>query len=202
MASVTLYGFAPSTYVRTARLCLEEKGVDYSLEEPANGPAHPFGKIPSLKHGDFTLFETLAIGRYVDEAFDGPALQPDDPATRATMTQWSSILLDYIYGTVVRGLVIPRLVHARQGKPVDEEAIRTNLPKVAKHLEVLDGGVAASDYFAGAAPSIADWLIEPVITYVSFTPEGKDLLAKTPSLSTWHGRMAGRNSFKATLPEM
>ncbi len=32
MSDIVVYGFAPSTFVRTARLALEEKGVDYELE--------------------------------------------------------------------------------------------------------------------------------------------------------------------------
>lgn len=202
MATITLYGSAPSTYVRSARMFCEEKGVDHALEEPANGPPHPFGKIPVMKHGDLTLYETAAIGRYVDEAFDGPALQPADAAGRAAMTQWMSVLVDYVYGTVVRGLVIPRLVHARQGKPVDEDAIRETVPAIAKHLAILDTGLDGQDHFAGGAPTLADWLIEPVITYVKFTPEGENLLAETPNLAAWHERMASRPSFAATLPEM
>jgi len=202
MSDLTIYGFAPSTYVRSARLFCEEKGVDHALEDPGNGPDHPFAKMPTMKHGDVALYETVAIGRYIDEAFDGPNLQPADAVGRALMTQWMSALADYVYGTVVRGLVIPRLVHARQGKPVDENAIKENLPAVARHLAVLDTGLRGQQHFAGDAPTLADWLIEPVITYVKFTPEGSELLAETPNLAAWHGRMASRPSFKATLPDM
>ena len=32
-----------------------------------------------MRHGDFTLYETSAIMRYVDEAFDGPRAPPTEP---------------------------------------------------------------------------------------------------------------------------
>jgi len=201
MATVTVYGSPPSTYTRSARMFCEEKGIDHALEAPGGDAAHPFGKIPTFRHGDVTLYETTAIGRYVDEAFDGPALQPADPAGRAMMTQWMSVLVDYVYDTVVRGLVIPRLVNPRMDKPVDEDAIKANLPNIATHLGILDQGLAASDYFAGDAPSLADWLIEPVITYVTFTPEGGELMGNAPHVAAWQGRMAARPSFKATMPD-
>jgi hypothetical protein len=62
-----VYGAAYSTYVRTVRLTLEEKGVSYDLVEvdvfAAGGASveylkiNPFGRIPSFEHGDFRMYE-------------------------------------------------------------------------------------------------------------------------------------------------
>ena len=38
---------------------------------------HPFQKIPTLDHGDFRLYETHAILRYLDRVCVGPALVPE-----------------------------------------------------------------------------------------------------------------------------
>jgi glutathione S-transferase len=88
--AVTLHGPAYSTYTRTIRLVLEEKGVDYELNEvdllsgqnhaPDHLERHPWGKVPAFEHDGFRLFETFAIGRYVDEAFPGPGA--DDAVLR------------------------------------------------------------------------------------------------------------------------
>ena len=90
---VIVFGAAYSVYVRIVRLALEEKGVPYRLEEidifaeggpPADYLArHPFARIPAFEHEGFCLFEAAAITRYVDEAFDGPALMPQDAKMRA-----------------------------------------------------------------------------------------------------------------------
>src|SRR5918994_5343444 len=74
MADVTLYGIPISTYVRSVRMALAEKGVSYDLVEgwadhPEIAKRQPFGKIPAFRHGDFELYEAFAIARYVDEAF-------------------------------------------------------------------------------------------------------------------------------------
>jgi glutathione S-transferase len=93
VAAVALYGLGRSVYTRIARLALEEKGVGYTLEEveifgpdgapPEHLERHPFGRIPALEHAGFVLYETVAITRYIDEAFAGPRLQPEDVIARA-----------------------------------------------------------------------------------------------------------------------
>ena len=64
MSDVIVYGFAPSTYVRTARLALEEKGVAHELSPVEFGSdahlmLHPFARIPAFAHGDVRLYETM-----------------------------------------------------------------------------------------------------------------------------------------------
>ena len=71
MTTVTIFGFPQSTFVRTVRMTCEEKGVPYSLESVEWGAAshrtrHPFLRIPAFQHGNFALYESLAIARYVD----------------------------------------------------------------------------------------------------------------------------------------
>ena len=119
MAKPVLHGPGYSTYVRTARLALEEKGVEYDLNEInfiADGipddqlARHPFGKVPALSHDDFEVYEPVAIARYIDEAFDGPALQPSGAADRARMTQVCAILDSYTYPTAITGVFIQRAV--------------------------------------------------------------------------------------------
>ncbi|HLK82273.1 MAG TPA: glutathione S-transferase N-terminal domain-containing protein [Xanthobacteraceae bacterium] len=79
MSSVEIIGFAPSTYVRAARMVCEEKASPYELKaSPPHSPEvaaiHPFGKIPVMRHGDFALCESKAIATYLDLAFPGPLL--------------------------------------------------------------------------------------------------------------------------------
>ena len=84
MTKPEIIGSSRSSYTRVARMVCEEKGIDYTLTETLLGSPevcaiHPFGKMPVLRHGDFTLFESKAIASYLDAAFPGPALTPTDP---------------------------------------------------------------------------------------------------------------------------
>ena len=207
MGTITIYGLPKSTYVRSARMACEEKGVDYGLENielesEALRELHPFKKIPAMQHGDFILYETAAIGRYVDEAFDGPALQPADVKDHARMEQWVTVIVDYVYQAMIRELIFPRVVIPMRGGEPDEDMIKAAIPKIDHQLGVFDKTLAQTDYLAGAGVSLADLLLLPILFYVKNTPEGGAAMNKVPAVGAWFERMAGRPSFAATLPPM
>ena len=211
MAKPVLHGPGYSTYVRTARLALEEKGVDYDLNEInfiADGipddhlARHPFGKVPALSHGDFEVYETVAIARYIDEAFDGPALQPSDAAGRARMTQVSAILDSYTYPTAITGVFIQRAVMPMIGGETDKAAISAALPEAAKAMGVLNEMLGERDYLVGDGLTIADLHLVPIYDYFRQTPEGEGVLAETPALRRWWDTMSQRASVNATTPKL
>jgi glutathione S-transferase len=43
----------------------------------------PSGRVPALRHGDVTVWDSLAICEYLDESFPNFELWPKDPAARA-----------------------------------------------------------------------------------------------------------------------
>lgn len=207
MADVVLHGFPPSTYMRTARLAAEEKGVPYTIASiefgsDAHRAVHPFLKMPAMTHGKVHLFETFAIARYFDEGFDGPALQPSDTVQRAVMTQWVSAFIDYMYGTIVHGLIMPRLVFPQRGQPVDEAALKENLPNIDRQLALIEQALGEHAYIAGPDVSLADFFFAPPLAYLTVIPEGSDALKKCPKISAWQEKMAARQSFDATQPQL
>jgi glutathione S-transferase len=81
MAVLEIIGAPGSPYVWTVRIACEEKGVDHELKperphSPEVAAIHPLGKVPVMRHGDFTLCESKAITTYIDRTFDGPKLIP------------------------------------------------------------------------------------------------------------------------------
>jgi glutathione S-transferase len=205
MAEIVLHGFALSTYVRTARLACHEKGVAYELDpielgSPDLAKHHPFAKIPSLDHGDFHLYETEAICRYIDEGFPGPALQPSEVKARARMTQWINVVNAYCYRSMIGDIVIERLIAPQMGRAADEAKVAGAVPAVKHQLELLDRALAQSSYLAGGALSLADLFLVPLVFYLGLTPEGQRLLPEAPRVGQWHERMAARPSYAATKP--
>jgi len=194
MSDVTLYGLAPSTYVRTAMMALESKGVAYTLDpvefrSDAHRALHPFGKIPSLRHGDVLLYETLAITTYVDEVFNGPALHPDSAAERARMMQWISVINGYLYDSLITRCVAERFVKPMRGQETDEMTITAARPDMVAHLDITDAALARTGWLAGDGQSLADMFLAPILFYFAATPEGKEMLPERANLMRWQDAM-------------
>lgn len=206
---VTLFGAAYSVYVRIARLALEEKGVPYRLVEvdifAEGGPPadylerHPFARIPAFEHDDFKLFETAAIARYVDDAFDGPPLMPPDPKSRARVNQITGFLDSYAYRAMVWDVFVERVSVPREGGVSDEEKVAAGLRSAGTCLAVLKGFMGENDYLVGSQLTLADLHAAPMITYFRQAPEGAEALSCHPTLAKWWERLAERPSLKAVL---
>jgi len=199
MSDVKILGLPPSSYVRTARMICAAKGITHELEpvdfrSAAYRDLHPFAKMPVLQHGDVTLYETLAIGSYIDETFEGPALQPDTPLGKAKMLQWISATNDYIYDSIVGGCVSERFVKPMRGLEPDEAKIAAAVPAIAHQLDVIAAGLE-HDYLCGAKVSLADLTLAPVIAYLAATPEGEDLLPARPQVTDWMAHMREQPDF-------
>jgi len=207
MADAILYGSPLSNFVRSARLAFEEKGVGYTLEpadikDPAYRRLHPFARMPALRHGEFRLCESFAIMRYVDEAFDGPSLQPADPRARAHMTQWVSAFSDYFVAVIGRRVIAECYASFLFNRPTDEATIEAALPDARVQLGVLDGVLAEHRYLAGDWLSLADLMYFPELFYVVITPRTATLLPSFKHLHRWYQEMSARPAAQATIPPM
>lgn len=205
MSKPTIFGFPQSTYVRTARLALAEKGVRYDLvptgfSSEHLADLHPFRRIPAFRHDTLTLFETTAICRYIDDAFSGPALSPADVIERARMEQWISVINAYLDPSAIRVLVIERITRPLQNQIPDEErCLAAKLPTDLA-LSVLDHALDDADFLAGDTVSLADFFLLPILYYLRQIPEGMELLPAHTNLNSWYGRMEIRPSFDSTQP--
>jgi len=208
MPTVTLYGLERSVYTRIARLALEEKGIAYALNEveifgPQGVPSdhlarHPFGRIPVLEHRGFWLYETSAITRYVDEAFVGPPLQPEDPRLRARINQVIGLLDAYAYRPMVWGVFVERVRVPQAGGTADEAKIAAALDAARTCLDALDAIVTCKPYLVAPTISLADVHAYPMLRYLALAPEGAALLAERPLLSRWLEKIGARPSAQRT----
>jgi len=208
MTDIKLLGLSISVYTRIARLALEEKGIDYELEEvdifADSGPPvdylalNPFGSIPSLQHGDFVLYETSAITRYIDEIAPTADLQPSTPVERARMNQIIGMLDSYCYRPMVWDVYVQRIVIPAGGGEADEARITTALAGLRTLLEQLHQWRGERGFLVGQALSLADLHLYPMLSYFTETAEGVTMLAAFPGLQQWMRLMQLRHSVRAT----
>ncbi|HEY7639373.1 MAG TPA: glutathione S-transferase family protein [Steroidobacteraceae bacterium] len=208
MSDPILHGLSRSAYTRIARLALEEKGVRYTFEEveifaPGGVPAEhlgrqPFGRIPTFAHDGFMLYETGAITRYVDEAFTGTHLQPQEPRARARMNQVIGIIDSYAYRPMIWGVFAARVVAPEEGREPDEKLVAEALVKSRTCCRALDEILGSNRYFTGAELTLADLHALPILLYFAMTPEGRETLSEYPRLCAWLDFAAARPSVQRT----
>ncbi len=200
---VTIYGPTISTFVRIVSIAAEEKGLSWQvIPTPARSAEqrerHPFQRAPAVEIGGEKLFETDAITRYIDEAFDGAALQPKTPRERAEMQKWISVMQHYYFPTTEMGLVAPRLLAPAQGVPVDEKLVERAIPTISYQMAIADAHLSQYTFFAADQPCLADFYQQVCWWAVWLTPEGRALITQYANLKRWLGFMMNRSSAKQT----
>lgn len=209
--AIELHGYQYSVYSWIARLALHEKGKAFDWIEvnpfaedvPASYLAiHPFKRVPALIHASFVVYETGAITRYVDEAFEGPRLQPEEPRDRARCNQIISIVDSYAYWPLVRQVFSHGVFRPMMKLQADEKEFQSGLEAAPRILSALEDAAGGGRYLCGNDISLADIHLAPMIGYFARAPEGKDLLQKQLRLSAWWADFSKRAAFVATSPRL
>jgi glutathione S-transferase len=207
--ALVLHGYRYSVYVRIVRLVLAERDLAYeqvdvnpfAAEVPGDYLAlHPFGRVPTLVHDGFVLYETGAITRYLDRAFPGAALQAADPKRVARMDQIMGVVDAYAYWPLVRQVFVHDVVRPHMGMAGDAAELEKGLAASAKALDALETLVAAEPWLTGPDISLADFHLGAMLACFAQSPRGAALLADRPRLSAWWGRLKERPSIAATYP--
>ena len=186
-----LVSFVLCPYVQRAAIVLREKGVAHEvtyidLDDPPDWfhRISPFGKVPLLRVGDQTVFESSIICEYLDEVHS-PRLHPDDPLQRARHRAWgefgASLLVDQYELATAK-------TEGRYRDKVD--ALRGKLGR-------LDGELAPEGpFFSGAAFRLVDATFAPFFTrhviLASLRPELGLLLH--PRTADWAQALLERRS--------
>ena len=158
-----LWGRANSVNVQKVLWCLDELNVACEridagmrfghVDEPAYRAKNPNGRVPTLEHDGFVLWESNAILRYLCLAFAGEALYPAAPRVRGGLERW----LDWVLSTLqpAERIVFWGMVRA----PVEERdmaALQAASDAVATQWAIVDRHLDGRTFLEGDAMSIAD----------------------------------------------
>jgi len=196
-----------SPFARSVLATLEEKSAPYrlapvlpaTLRAPQHLGRHPFGRVPVLEHGDFRLYETQAILRYLDRIVPQPALTPADARRAARMDQLMNLNDWYLFQGVANVIAFQRVVGPRlMGRTPDEAAIAAVIPRARVVFDELAALLGAQPYFAGERLTLADLLLAPQLDFMQQTPEWETLTGAHANLREWLQRMSLRPSMVAT----
>jgi glutathione S-transferase len=217
LTEIELHGPANSTFVCAARVALEEKGVLYHMIEPDILQSRGFrmqdllrylaAQQPRLVVDDFSLFDCDSILRYVDEAHDGPALQPKDPKTRAQMVELQGIIRDYLHPTAIGKIATQRLFAPFLGTAPDLKIVEEAMTPLTDALTAIEqisvsahNGSNDAEMLLGAQVTLADIALMPIAAYLTMTPEGQTAIAASRRLSRWWLSVSRRPSLARSWP--
>jgi glutathione S-transferase len=144
------------------------------VDTPAYRALNPNGRVPTIEDGDFVLWESNSIMRYLCMKYGGEDFYPADPATRGDIDRW----LDWSLSFLVPAETPLFLATIR--KPPDRHdktAIAAMTERAAGMYAIVDRRLEKRRYIAGEKFSLADialsiyvdrWLRNP---YIAGRPE-------------------------------
>jgi glutathione S-transferase len=189
-----LHGTRLSGHTHRVQLFLHLLDLPYAFADspaavratPAFRALNPLGQIPVLQDGDVVLADSTAILVYLAKRYAaGSGWLPDDPVGAARVQRW----LAQAAGEIAFGPAAAR-VNARFYDTGVPPALALAL--AARVLGLMEGELAARDWLAGDAPTIAD---VACYSYVAHAPEGGIALDSCPRVQAWIARVQALPGF-------
>src|SRR5438105_2587225 len=130
-----------------------DAGRQYGVvDTPAYKALNPNSKVPTIEDGDFVLWESNSIMRYLCMKYGGEALYPVDAATRADIDRW----LDWSLSILVPAESPLFLATIRTpAEKQDKAAIAEGGKRLAEIYAILERWLEGRDYLVKEF-SIAD----------------------------------------------
>jgi glutathione S-transferase len=155
---LTVIGSFVSPYVRKVLACMNLKDLSYEVDPitPFFGNDEfqrlsPLRRIPVLVDGGFAVSDSSVICAYLDEAYDGHPLLPENPTDRAR-ARWLEEYADTRLGDLlIWGLFYQKIVHPLVwGEPGDQGRIEKSLSEgIPNALDYLEGELPRDGFLFG-----------------------------------------------------
>lgn len=226
---LALYHLPMAICAQKVRVCLAEKDLDWEsrivadLRAPEYLKLNPGGYVPTLEHDGKLLTESRIISEYLDEAFAGPSLTPQDPYLKAQMSLWTKLLDEELHPNIFiltcavtlrhwyaamspeqRNAALPLDPQKRQraediiAHGEESQHVMPALRCFVRLVERMEERLKRSSWLAGDTYSLADADYTPYLQRL--TDLGLAFLWRDkPALSGWVDRVRSRVSFDAAI---
>jgi glutathione S-transferase len=200
---IRLHCTLTSTFSRRIRIALLEKGIEHELaivsfekgenKTPQYLAMNPYGRVPTLQHDDFILYESSAILRYLEALQPQPALFPKDMRARA-LVDMNMKLCDVELTRYAGTIIFPKRFLPQD--KWDTKAFEQARIPIQKHLTILGRDLGDREFLVGGSFSAADLVYMPHLHFLHL------MEVEVPSnVQAWAKRLLARPSAVATVPE-
>jgi glutathione S-transferase len=199
---ITIWGRTNSVNVQKVLWCCDELVLPYEridaglqfgrVNEPSYLAMNPTGKIPTLVDGDYVLWESNSILRYLVMQYgQSSILYPDDAKTRASIDRW----LDWTLTTLapLDRPVFLAVVRTPADKR-DNAKLAADLEAIGALWKMLDTQLQTRFFIDSDKFTLADIVLG---SYAKrwFGLEGVER-PSLPNLQRWYSRLATRSGFR------
>ncbi|MEG7358067.1 glutathione S-transferase [Pseudomonas citronellolis] len=198
-----IWGRKNSSNVRKALWCAEEAAVAYQridaggafgvVNEPAYRALNPNGVVPTLEDGDFVLWESNAIVRYLAAKYAPDSLYPQDLQRRASAEKWMDWTTSTFAGpfrTVFWGTL------RTPPEQRDEAAIAAGIEACVKALAVPEQALGRQPYLSGERFGMGDI---PLGSFIYAWFEMPIQRPPMPHLEAWYARLRERPAYRSAV---
>ncbi len=195
-----VWGRKNSSNVQKAMWAVGELGISYERvdvgmefggnDEPAYSALNPNGLIPTIQDGDFVLWESNSIIRYLAARYGAGKLEPADLRSRAIANQWMDWQISFFqpaFTKVFWGLV---RTPAEKRDPAAIAAAKCESIAAAK---ILDAALARNAYLAGNSFSMGDI---PMGVFIYRFRSLQSDAPSLPNLERWYSAIEKRSAFQ------
>jgi glutathione S-transferase len=208
--AIKVYGI--STYnAQRVTLALLEFGIeDFELVKvdlaarehfkPEFLAIQPFAQIPILECGDFHLYESRAIARYIAEKFkdQGPEnFLGKTLEEQAVVYQWIESEAHQFNDLAFAPWSMEYYLAYREKRPVNEEVLAPLRARLEKFFNCVEARLSKSKYLAGNHYSMADMNIAPSLLRVMILEP--ELITSRKHVKAWYDTLTFRPTFKKML---
>jgi glutathione S-transferase len=158
--------------------------------EPAYLAMNPNGLVPTLQDGDFILWESNTIVRYLAREYGAGKLEPADPKVRARASQWMDWQLSVVGPAIFAAFW--GLIRTPEEKR-DLAAIAASQSKTTEAMKILDAQLGKTAFVAGDQFSMGDIPVGVMAyRFRQLCPERPEM----PNLERWYAELQKRQAFK------
>ncbi|RDX68956.1 Glutathione S-transferase F9 [Mucuna pruriens] len=191
-------------------VCLIEKEIEFETvhvdgfkgehKQPEYLKLQPFGLLPVIQDGDYTLYESRAILRYYAEKYkdQGTDLLGKTLEERGLVEQWLEVEAHNYYPPIYN-LVMNILVSPLLGLPSDPKVIQESEEKLGKVLDIYEERLSKTKYLAGDFFSLADLSHLPFTHYLMNQMKKEYMFRERKHVSAWWDDISNRPSWKKVL---